>query len=329
MTALAPVLQRFFTDRLIRQRQASPHTVASYRDTFSLLLRFTQSRTGIPPHRLDITDLNTELITAFLQHLEQQRTNSIATRNTRLAAIHSLFRYAAQHIPEHADHIGRVLSIPPKRHDRTIVCFLTNEETQALLAAHDRATRLGRSDHTLLRLACQTGLRVSELISLTRDDIHLDTGAHVRCHGKGRKDRATPITRPTAAALRAWTTETGGRPTDPVFTTRQGHRLSTDAVARLVTKHAATAAISAPTITGKRVTPHTLRHTAAMALLHSGTDTAVIALWLGHESPATTQIYLHADMTLKEQALARVQPINTSPGRYHPPDQLLAFLEEL
>jgi site-specific recombinase XerD len=329
MSALAPVLQGFFTDKLMRQRRAGPNTIAAYRDTWRLLLQFASRTTGTAPSSLDLTQLDTELVTAFLIHLETQRANTIATRNARLAAIRSLFRYAALHAPEHADNISRVLAIPPKQCDRPIVCFLTAAEIDALLAAPDRCTRLGRRDHALLLLACQTGLRVSELIGLTRSDIHLDSGAHVRCHGKGRKERATPLTRQTVAALRVWLADHDSGPDDPLFTTREGRPLSRDAVAKLVAKHAARAAAHCPTLAAKTVTPHTLRHSAAMALLHAGVDTSVIALWLGHEDPASTQAYLHADMTIKEKALARIRPPNTSPGRYHAPDTLLTFLDNL
>ena len=222
-----------------------------------------------------------------------------------------------------------MLAIPPKRCDRTVVCFLTAAEIDALLAAPNRSTRLGRRDHALLLVACQTGLRVSELIGLTRGDVVLGTGAHVRCHGKGRKDRATPLTSQTVAALRVWLAEQDGGPGDPLFATRNGGPLSRDAVAKLVAKHAAHAAPNCPSIAAKHVAPHTLRHSAAMALLHAGVDTSVIALWLGHEDPGSTQPYLHADLTIKEQALARVQPPNTRPGRYRAPDSLLAFLDHL
>ncbi|MBF6302890.1 site-specific integrase [Nocardia amamiensis] len=329
MTALAPILQGFFTDKLMRQRRAGPNTIAAYRDTWRLLLQFASRTTATAASGLDLAQLDTALVTAFLEHLETDRANSTATRNARLAAIRSLFRYAALHAPEHADHISRVLAIPPKRCDRPIVCFLTADEIDALLAAPDRTTRLGRRDHALLLLACQTGLRVSELIGLTRSDIHLEAGAHICCHGKGRKDRATPITRQTVAALRIWLTENPGRTDDPVFTTWEGRPLSRDAVAKLVTKHATWAAANCPSLATKNVTPHTLRHSAAMALLHAGVDTSVIALWLGHEDPSSTHAYLHADMTIKEQALARLTPPNTKPGRYRAPDTLLAFLDSL
>ncbi|MEV2226789.1 tyrosine-type recombinase/integrase [Nocardia vinacea] len=329
MTALAPILQAFFTDKLLRQRRAGPNTIAAYRDAWRLLLQFASRTTATAPSDLDLAQLDATLVTAFLTHLETERSNSTATRNARLAAIRSLFRYAALHAPEHAADIARVLAIPPKRHDRPLVCYLTTDEIDALIAAPDRTTRLGRRDHALLVLACQTGLRVSELTGLTRNDIHLDHGAHVRCQGKGRKDRATPLTRYTVAALHAWLADHHGPPTDPLFTTREGRPLSRDAVAKLVTKHTRHATARCPSLTSKTVTPHTLRHSAAMALLHAGVDTSVIALWLGHEDPGSTHTYLHADMTIKEKALARLTPPNTSPGRYHPTDTLLEFLDNL
>jgi len=329
MTDLAPILQGFFTDRLARQKKASPHTVAAYRDTCRLLLSFAQANTGKAPSRLSLADLDATLVGAFLQHLEEDRGNSSATRNARLAAIHSLFSYAAPRAPEHATVISQVLAIPPRRRERAIVSYLTPEETDALLAAPDRQTWHGRRDHTLLLLAIQTGLRVSELTGLTRQDTHLGAGPHVRCHGKGRKDRATPLISQVVRALKTWLAELGPGPGIPLFPTQAGGPLSRDAVERLVAKHAATAEAACPAIKEKNVTPHTLRHTAAMSLLRGGVDTSVIALWLGHEDTETTQVYLHADMTIKEQALARIQPPDTSPGRYRPPDTLLTFLDNL
>jgi integrase/recombinase XerD len=326
---LAPILQGFFTDRLARQKKASPHTVAAYRDTCKLLLVFAQQRTGKAPSSLSLADLDAALIGAFLQHLEDDRGNGSATRNARLAAVHSLFSYAAPKMPEHAATISQVLAIPPRRRERAIVSYLTPAETDALLAAPDRATWHGRRDHALLLVAVQTGLRVSELTSLTRQDAHLAAGPHVRCHGKGRKDRATPLTSQTVKTLRTWLAELGPGPPAPLFPTRTGGRLSRDAVERLVSKQAAAAEANCPSIKNKNVTPHTLRHTAAMALLKAGVDTSVIALWLGHEDAETTQAYLHADMSIKEQALARVHPPDTSPGRYRPPDTMLAFLDNL
>lgn len=329
MTDLAPVLQGFFTDRLARQKKASPNTIAAYRDTCRLLLSFAREQTGKEPRRLSLADLDAALVGAFLQHLEDDRGNSSATRNARLAAIHSLFRYAAPRAPEHAAVISQVLAIPPRRRERAIVSYLTPEETDALLAAPDRTTWHGCRDHALLLLAVQSGLRVSELTGLACQDAHLGSGPHVRCHGKGRKDRATPLTRQVVRVLKTWLAQLGHAPGAPLFPARTGGRLSRDAVERLVAKHTATAEAACPSIKEKNVTPHTLRHTAAMSLLRAGVDTSVIALWLGHEDSETTQIYLHADMSIKERALARVQPPDTSPGRYRPPDALLAFLDNL
>jgi integrase/recombinase XerD len=313
MTALAPILQQFFTERLIRQRQASGHW----------------QQTGKQPAQLAVGDIDAPLIGAFLDHLQASRGNSVTTRHARLAAIHSLFRYAAFCAPEHAALIQRVLAIPAKRADRTIVCYLTKDEMQALLNAPDRSTWHGRRDYALLHLAGQTGLRVSELTAVTIRDVHLGHGPHVACHGKGRKDRITPLTRQTVTAVRTWLDERGGAGDDPLFPSRRGTPLSSDAIERLVSKHASTAAASCPAITGKNVTPHTLRHSAAMALLHAGVDTSVIALWLGHESSETSMIYLHADMTLKERALARTTPPDSTPGRYSAPDAVLAFLDNI
>ncbi|MEV0381781.1 tyrosine-type recombinase/integrase [Nonomuraea sp. NPDC050643] len=333
MTDLAPILQGFFIDRLARQKKASPNTVAAYRDTCRLLLSFAQAKTGKAPSRLSLADLDATMIGAFLQHLEDDRGNGSATRNARLAAIHSLFSYAAPRAPEHAAVISQVLAIPPRRRERAIVSYLIPGETDALLAAPDRTTWHGRRDHALLLLAVQTGLRVSELTALTCQDAHLGVGPHVRCHGKGRKDRATPLTSQVVRVLKTWLAELGPSPRPgpgmPLFPTRAGGQLSRDAVERLVTKHATAAANRCPSIKEKNVTPHTLRHTAAMSLLRAGVDTSVIALWLGHEDAQTTQVYLHADMSIKEQALARVQQPGTSPGRYRPPDTLLAFLDTL
>lgn len=329
MSALAPVLQAFFTDRLIAQRRASPHTIAGYRGTFRLLVGFAAERTNKRPVALDLADLDAPLIAAFLDHLEHERGCSVRTRNWRLAAIHSLFAYAVLGHPEHAASIQRVLAIPAKRRDHAPVTWLTDTEVNALIAAPDRATWCGRRDHTMVVLAVQTGLRVSELIGLTVGDVHLGTGAHVRCVGKGRKERATPLTSLTVSVMRAWIAERGGERTEPLFPTRTGRRLSHDAIEHRLARHVATATGECPTLREKHVTAHTLRHTAAMRLLHAGVDVAVIALWLGHEQIATTGIYLHADMTQKERAIDRVTPPGTKPGRYKPSDKLLAFLDSL
>jgi len=329
VSALAPTLQAFFTERLVGQRNASPNTIAAYRDTLRLLLAFAAGRLHRQPCELDLGDLDAELIAAFLAHLETERGNSVKTRNARLAAIHSLYRYAALRHPEHAQDIQRVLAIPPKRSDRALVTFLDQAEIDALLAAPDRSTWTGRRDHALLVLAIQTGLRASELTGLNCGDVHLSTGAHVNCRGKGRKQRITPLTAVTVAVLRVWLTERNGQPVDPLFPTSRGRRLSRDGLERRLTKHLEAAARRSPNIGEKKVTLHTLRHTAAMQLLHAGVDTTVIALWLGHERVDTTQIYLHADLALKERALARTKPPDAKPGRYRPPDALLAFLEAL
>jgi site-specific recombinase XerD len=329
MSSFTATLQLFFTERLARQRQASPHTVTAYRNTFRLLLRFTQDRTGKAPSNLDWNDLNAELISAFLDHLETDRHNSARSRNARLAALRSLFRYAAFRHPEHSELIQQVLAIPQKRFDRAVVSFLNAAELDALLTAPDLTRWEGRRDRALMTLAAQTGLRLSELIGLNCDDVQLGTGSHVRCTGKGRKQRCVPLTTLTAAVLRTWLHERGSDHDEPLFPTRSGRRLSDDAVARRVAIHTAFAAQHCPSLADKKVTPHVLRHTTAMALLHAGVDTAVIALWLGHADTRSTQPYLHADMTIKERALARTTPANIKPGRYRPTDKLLAFLESL
>lgn len=329
MSALAPTLQAFFTDRLARQRQASPATVAAYRDTFRLLLRFVAERTGRQPSALCIEDLDAPMIVAFLGHLEADRHNTARTRNARLAALRALFHYAAVCHPEHAEVIARVLAIPQKRFDKATVAFLTAEEVDALLAAPDPSRWEGRRDRALLALVVQTGLRVSELTGLSCGDVSLGTGAHVRCQGKGRKQRAVPLAANTVAVLGEWLRERGGEPGDALFPTRTGRRLSRDAVEGRVAVHGVTAASACPSLHAKRLTPHVLRHTCAMTLLRAGVDIAVIALWLGHDDLRSTQIYLHADLAIKERALARTTPATATPGRYRPPDALLAFLEGL
>lgn len=329
MSALAPAMQTFFTDRLIRQRHVSGHTIAAYRDTMRLLLGYAAGQTSRDPSALDLADLDAPLIAGFLDHLERDRGNSVRTRNARLAAIHSLFRFAALSHPEHAESIARVLAIPPKRFDRALISYLSEPEVDALLAACNQSTPTGRRDHALLLLAVQTGLRISELTGLTRGDVHLGAGPHVACHGKGRKDRITPLTSGTIAVLRDWLNEQDGTPTAPLFATRRGNSLSRDAVEHRLAHYAQLAAGRCPSLRGKKITAHVLRHTCAMRLLHAGIDTSVIALWLGHVNVDTTQIYLHADLELKEKALARTKPPNGRAGRYRPPDSLIAWLEAL
>ncbi len=329
MSPLAPALQSFFTDRLIRQRHVSSHTIAAYRDSLRLLLGFASAQTGVAPSALDLADLDAPLIGGFLDHLETERCNTVRTRNARLAAIHSLFRFAALDHPEHADSIARVLAIPPKRFDRALITYLTEPEVDALLAACDQSTWTGRRDHALLLLAVQTGLRISELTRLTRRDLHLGPGAHVACHGKGRKDRITPLTTNTVAVLRQWLSELAGDTDAPLFPTRSGAPLSRDAIEHRIAHYTGKAANDCPSLQTKTITAHVLRHTTAMRLLHAGIDTSVIALWLGHVSIDTTQIYLHADLEIKQRALARTRPPNTRAGRYQPPDSLLTWLETL
>lgn len=329
MTSLAPLLEAFFTERLQQQRQASPHTIAAYRDTFRLLLAFALKQLDKAPSDLLLADLDAPFIASFLDHLERERGNGARTRNARLASVRSFFRFAAASEPAHAALIQRVLAIPQKRFDRDLVTFLTRPEVDALLAAPDRTTRLGQRDYLLLLVAVRTGLRVSELTGLRVADSTLGTGPHVRCHGKGRKERCTPLDRDTARALRAWIATTRATSSDFLFPTRSGSRLSNDAVERLVTKHVAVARRTRPTLERKHVTPHVLRHSTAVHLLEAGIDRAVIALWLGHESVETTQMYLDADLAMKERALARTAPTRASRLRFKPRDSLLAFLEGL
>ena len=329
MSALAPSLEAFFTDRLTSQRAASENTVAAYALTFRLLLGFASKRSGTPPSRLDIAALDAPLVAVFLEHLERERGNTAATRNARLAAIHSLFSYLALHHPEHAGSIQRVLSIPQKRTESNLVTYLDEDEVTALLEACDQRRWSGRRDHTMFALTIQTGLRISELVGLSCADVTFGRGANVHTVGKGRKERRTPLVPSTVDILEAFLTERAGAPSDPLFATSTGRRLSRDAVERRLALHVALAGRSCPSIGAKRVTVHTLRHTAAMRLLLAGNDVTVIALWLGHESIQSTQAYLHADMTIKQRALDRMTPTDAPPGRYRPGDSLLAFLEDL
>lgn len=328
-TSFPSLLQRFFTERLRQQRQASPHTIAGYRDTFRLLLRFAAERLRRAPSALTLEDFTPAFVSDFLDYLERVRGNSNRTRNARLAAIHSFAQYVALNEPAHALQCQRLLAIPSRRYERKVVAFLTVTEMDALLAAPTASTWIGRRDRTLLLVTCQTGLRVSELIGLTREDVVLGPGAHLRCLGKGRKHRCTPLRRDAVAALETWLRIQPGSPTDPLFPGRRGQALSRDAVERLVTRYAALAAERCASLNGKRVTPHVLRHSTAMELLRHGVDRSVIALWLGHESVETTQMYLHADLRLKEEALSHTTPLLLKPARYRPSDQLLAFLEAL
>jgi site-specific recombinase XerD len=326
---LPVLLEGFFTKRLMGQRQVSSHTVSAYRDTFRLLLLFTQRRLGKAPSRLSLNDLEAPLITDFLHDLEQSRGNTARSRNLRLSAIRSFFRYAAYETPAHEAHIQRVLAIPNKRYSRQLVDFLERAEIEALLKAPEQNTWSGRRDHLLLLVAIQTGLRVSELTALRKQDVTLGTGAHVSCLGKGRKQRCTPLTKSAATLLKIWIEDPINRNTDVLFPNSRGAKLSSDGVQYLLSKHVATACKTAPSLEQKQVSPHVLRHTAAMELLQAGVDRAVIALWLGHESVETTQVYLDANLALKEKILAKASPVEGTPGRYRADDSLLSFLKSL
>jgi integrase/recombinase XerD len=329
-TATLPgLIQQFFTERLCGQMEASPNTIAGYRDTFRLLLRFASEQTGRTPTKLKVDDLDSGLVADFLAHVETARRNSARSRNTRLAAIRSFFRFVAMNEPAYMLHAQKILAMPSKRHVRRTVEFLNRSEMNALLTSPDRSTWRGRRDYAILTLALQTGLRVSEIISLRRCDILHGTGAHIRCEGKGRKQRCTPLRRETLKLLEDWLRERGGGDNDPIFQTVKGTKLSRDAMEQIVKRHTQVASKACPSLAGKRVSPHVLRHSTAMELLHHGVDQTVIALWLGHENVETTQIYIHADLRLKEAALARVAVTVSNPGRYRPDDALLAFLESL
>jgi integrase/recombinase XerD len=323
------LVQHFFTERLLRQRQASPHTIAAYRDTFRLLLRFASAQLSRPPSALKTEDVDPSFIGAFLEHLERHRGNSPRTRNARLAAIHAFFRYVALTEPAHALLCQRVLAMPSTRAERKAIAFLDRTEIAALLAAPDLSTWIGRRDRALLVVAIQTGLRVSELVRLRREDVVGGHGAHVRCEGKGRKQRCTPLGRDAATTLAAWLRQDLRPRDDHVFPSVRGGPLSRDAIEELLARHVHRAQHRCVSLRHKKVTPHVLRHTAAMELLTHGVDRSVIALWLGHESMETTQMYLHADLRLKEQALARLHPLGVTPARYRPDDHLLGFLESL
>ncbi len=323
------LVQLFFTDRLRTQLGASPYTIAAYRDTFRLLLQYASKHLRRAPSQLRTEDIDAPFVGKFLEHLQLTRGNGARTRNNRLAALHAFFRYVAVSEPGLALHCQRVLAIPSKRYDRGPVAFVTEEEAAALVAAPNPKTWIGKRDQALLLIAVQTGLRNSEITSLRCQDVELGVGAHVRCLGKGRKMRCTPLRPDVAKVLREWMSQQAGKPEDPVFPSSNGGRLSADGLQQLVARHIATARKRCPSLASKTVTPHTLRHGAAMAMLRRGVDLSVIALWLGHESTETTQMYLHADMQLKERALAHASPSGLKPARFRPKEPLLAFLESL
>lgn len=321
--------ESFFAKRLIAQRKASQHTISAYAYTFRLLLKFAHKRLGIPPSKLTLADLNAPLLAEFLDDLEVNRTNGARSRNARLAAIRSFYHYAALEAPQHSGVIQRVLAIPYKRLSRRLVDYLTRPEIEALLGATDKRTWLGRRDHAILLTTVQTGLRLSEITGLRQKDVFFAVGAHVRCEGKGRKERCTPLAKPAVAVLSAWIEELGREPSKFLFPNARGDRLSGDAVQHMVAKHVALARQKCPSLVNKRVSPHVLRHAAAMELLQAGVDRSLIAIWLGHESLETTQIYLDANLAMKEEILAKTRPVESKPGRYQPDDQLLSFLKAL
>jgi integrase/recombinase XerD len=330
VTSLAPALQEYFTSYLAGQRAASPATISTYRDTWQLLLVFLTAQTGKPAYDLDLSDIDEHRVTAFLDHLERDRHNSIATRNLRLSGIKSVMAFQAPRSPERLDAIARIHAIPVKKSEQPEVTHLDTDQLQALLDAIPTDTWTGRRDKTMFALTAQTGLRVSELISLNVTSLHLTpTAAYLSCTGKGRKQRTTPLTRGTVTALGSYLTERARRPGDALFPNPHGGRLSPDAVRQRLQTHVSEATSARPELARKRITTHTLRHTAAMTFLAAGIDTAVIALWLGHESIATTNTYLHADMTTKQRALDRTRQPNTPSGAYKPDDQLLAWLKAL
>jgi site-specific recombinase XerD len=311
------------------QRKASPHTISSYAHTFRLLIQYAQKRLDKPPSKLTLAELNAPFLVEFLDDLEATRGNDARSRNARLAAIRSFYHYAALEVPQHSGLIQRVLAIPYKRLSRRLVDYLTLSEVEALLGVADKSTWFGRRNHAIILTAVQTGLRLSEITGLRQQDVSLDVGAHVRCEGKGRKERCTPLARSTVAVLNAWIEEQGIEPAKFLFPNPRGERLSSDAVQHMVAKHVVAARRVCPSLAKKRVTPHVLRHTAAMELLQAGVDRSLIAIWLGHESLNTTQIYLDANLAMKEEILAKTLPVKSKPGRYRPDDQLLSFLKAL
>ena len=325
----AGLLNRFFTTYLCQQRQASPHTITSYRDTFRLLVTFAWDHLDKAPQDLSVDDIDSGFIGEFLTHIETDRGNHPRTRNTRLSAIRSLMRFIALQDPRHAFLVQKVLAIPDKRYTRRPIDYLDSDEIGAVLQAPDQSTWVGRRDHVLLLLAVQTGMRASELITLKYEDVHLGKGAHIRCHGKGRKERCVPLRHDSIVAMEAWIEEQCGKPNEPVFVNQRGRPLQHDNINYLVTKNVTTARIESTTLRNKRITPHSLRHTCAMAMLQDKVDLATIALWLGHDKVETTYIYVHANLKMKEEAMAKTTASGTAVERYQPEDRVLAFLNSL
>ncbi len=325
----AKLVQEFFLDRMIRQRNSSPQTVAAYRDCFRLLFEFARDQRTKPTESFALSDLDAPFVLAFLDHLEKDRNNSIQSRNARLAAVRSFLRFAALKDPESLAMIQRVLAIPMKRCTKPLVGFLSREEVQAIINAPDPATWAGQRDQVLLSTLYNTGARVSEARGIKVADVTLEGSPCVRLHGKGRKDRTVPIWPATATQIRRWLAHIDPAPGRPLFPAASGVALTRSAVTDRVKRATKAAMGKCASLVNRRVSPHTFRHTTAMHLLQSGVDITLIALWLGHESPATTHIYVEADLKMKEEALKLVQPPGARQVRYKPPEGLLLFLQSL
>lgn len=330
LPSFATLLQRFFTEHLVQHRSVSPRTVAAYRDTFRLLLLFAERHIGKSPAAMALTDFDSSLVLAFLDHIEAERGNTARTRNARLTAIRSFLGYAAHHDLSALSVIERTLAIPVKRFDRPMLGFLSRDDMQAVLDASDTRNWIGQRDRALLTTMYNTGARVSEIIGVRGGDLVLDGAPCVHLHGKGRKQRTVPLWRATATMLRAWTRQLGGAAiSGPLFPNRGGKAMTRSNVTQRLSLCVQAAAADRPHLLRRGISPHTIRHTTAMHLLQSGVDITVIALWLGHESPSTTHMYIEADLEMKERALSRLQPPDVTVQRYRPPDKLMGFLQSL
>jgi len=329
MITLGSFLREYFTTFLSAQKAASPATIVAYRDTWRLFLQFLAATTNTQVANLRLEAITPESVNGFLEHLQADRGNGAATRNLRLTAIKSAMSYLAIKAPEHLDRASRITAIPVKKQTKPDMTFLTSKETQVFLTAIDTTTWTGRRDHTMFTLAAQTGLRLSELTSLTIESIHLGAAPYVGCTGKGRKQRTTPLTKHVATIMKTYLNERRHQPGTALFPNPHGDALSSAAVQQRLKHHIAMVPVLNTGLASKNVTVHTLRHTAAMRFLEAGIDCAVIALWLGHEQISTTSIYLHADLNIKRAALEKTCQPETSPNNYQPTDDLLAWLQSL
>ena len=326
---IAPHVQAFFAEYLCQQRRLSPQTILSCRDTFRLLLAFLQAHAGVEPSAVCIADVDAPVVLRFLTYLEQERGNSVRSRNIRLSAIRTFFRFVALRVPDNLGIVTRVLAIPMKREDHKLIGYLTRPEIQALLAAPDRSKWVGRRDHALLLTLYNSGARVSELITLKRDQVCWGASTFLQLHGKGRKERTIPLWAETVRVLRTWFAELGEYAPNIAFPSVRGKPLSRDGVDYLLKHMVQRATNACPSLAAKTISPHVVRHTTAMHLLQAGVDIATIALWLGHESIDTTHGYLQADLAMKEKALGKLDPIEGQWTRFHADDPLLAFLASL